>query len=75
MSPSPRSRSTKSASVRPATSFDFRAELTELDADLLVIHSTDDERMPLSDSEEVVPMCRRGELVVVDGSEPPQNCT
>jgi pimeloyl-ACP methyl ester carboxylesterase len=54
--------------IGPArASFDFRAELTELDAHLLVIHSTDDERMPLSDSQEVVPSCRRGKLVVVDG--------
>ena len=47
--------------------FDFRAELTDLDVDLLVIHSVDDERFPLAASQEVVPKCRRGELVVVDG--------
>ena len=54
--------------VGPArASFDFRAELTQFDVDLLVIHSADDERMPVGDSQEVVPTCRRGELVVVDG--------
>jgi len=54
--------------IGPArASFDFRAELTDLDADLLVIHSADDERAALSDSQEVLPNCRRGELVVVDG--------
>jgi hypothetical protein len=54
--------------IGPArASFDFRAELGDLDADLLVIHSADDERAALSDSPEVLPNCRRGELVVVDG--------
>ena len=48
-------------------SFDFRAELIALDVDLLVIHSADDERSALGDSEEVVPNCRRGELLVVHG--------
>jgi pimeloyl-ACP methyl ester carboxylesterase len=48
-------------------SFDFRAQLIDLDADLLVIHSADDERAALSDSQEVLSRCRRGELVVVDG--------
>jgi hypothetical protein len=32
-----------------------------------VIPSADDERAALSDSQEVVPECRRSELVVVDG--------
>jgi pimeloyl-ACP methyl ester carboxylesterase len=54
--------------IGPArASFDFRAELTEIDVDLLVIHSADDERFPLGGSQEVVPKCRRGELVVVQG--------
>jgi pimeloyl-ACP methyl ester carboxylesterase len=54
--------------IGPArASLDLRSELTKLDVDLLVIHSADDERAALSDSQEVVPMCRRGELVVVDG--------
>ena len=35
--------------IGPArASFDFRAELTDLDVDLLVIHSADDERFALS---------------------------
>jgi pimeloyl-ACP methyl ester carboxylesterase len=54
--------------IGPArASFDFRGELTDLDVDLLMIHSADDERFALSDSEEVVRKCRRGELVVVEG--------
>jgi pimeloyl-ACP methyl ester carboxylesterase len=54
--------------IGPArASYDFRAELAELDVYLLVIHSADDERAALSDSQEVVPTCRRAELVVVDG--------
>jgi pimeloyl-ACP methyl ester carboxylesterase len=54
--------------IGPArASFDFRAELTDLDVELLVIHSADDERFPLRDSQEVVPRCRRGELVVAEG--------
>jgi alpha-beta hydrolase superfamily lysophospholipase len=54
--------------IGPArASFDFRAELTDLDVALLVVHSVDDERFPLGASQEFVPKCRRGELVVVDG--------
>jgi pimeloyl-ACP methyl ester carboxylesterase len=54
--------------IGPArAAFDFRAELVALDVDLLVIHSADDERNPVSDSQEVVPLCRRAELVIVDG--------
>jgi pimeloyl-ACP methyl ester carboxylesterase len=54
--------------IGPArASFDFRAELIDLDVDLLVVHSADDERFPLQDSQEVVPKCRGGELVVVEG--------
>jgi hypothetical protein len=53
--------------VPARASFDFRAELADLDADLLVTNSADDERAALSDSQEVVPNCRRGELVIVDG--------
>ena len=52
---------------RVRASFDFRAELADLDVDLLVIHSADDERFPLGDSEEFVRKCRRGEFVVVHG--------
>jgi len=51
----------------PRAMFDFRAELIALDVDLLVIHSADDERNPIADSQEVVPSCRRAELVIVDG--------
>jgi hypothetical protein len=38
-----------------------------LDVDLLVIHSVDDERMPFSDSRDVVSGCRRADLVAVNG--------
>ena len=48
-------------------SFDFRAALVDLDVDLLVIHSADDERFPLAGSQDVVPNCRRAELLVVQG--------
>ena len=47
--------------------YDFRAELVEFDVDLLLIHSADDERTSLSDSQEVVSRCRRAELFVVHG--------
>jgi pimeloyl-ACP methyl ester carboxylesterase len=54
--------------IGPArASFDFRVALADLDVDLLGIHSADDERFPLGDSEEFVRKCRRGEFVVVHG--------
>jgi pimeloyl-ACP methyl ester carboxylesterase len=46
---------------------DVRAALPALDVELLVVHSTDDERNPCRDSREVVPRCPRAELLVVDG--------
>lgn len=54
--------------VGPArATFDSTAELAALDVELLVIHSADDERNPLNGSRELVPLCRRAELLVVDG--------
>ncbi len=47
--------------------FDFTAALTAFDGDLLVIHSADDERNPVSGSQEVVPRCRHAELIVLGG--------
>lgn len=47
--------------------FDVRAALRRLDVDLLLIHSADDERASLSDSQDVVALCRRAELLVVEG--------
>ena len=41
--------------------------LPALDADVLVIHSVDDEHMPFHNSQELVPRCPRAELVAVDG--------
>jgi hypothetical protein len=52
---------------RVRVDFDLRTALPTLDVDLLVIHSVDDERMPFSDSQHVVPHCRRGELFAVHG--------
>ena len=52
---------------RARVEFELRAALPTLDVDLLVIHSVDDERMPFSDSQEVVPECRRAQLVAVTG--------
>jgi pimeloyl-ACP methyl ester carboxylesterase len=46
---------------------DVRSVLPTLATDLLVVHSSDDERNPCRDSEEVIPRCPRAELVVVDG--------
>ncbi|MFZ6004314.1 MAG: alpha/beta fold hydrolase [Actinomycetota bacterium] len=44
-----------------------RAVISALDADLLLVHSTDDERYPFSDAVEVAPLCRRAELFAVQG--------
>jgi pimeloyl-ACP methyl ester carboxylesterase len=52
---------------RTRVEFDLRTALPTLDVDLLVIHSLDDERMPFSDSRDVVPRCRRAELLAVSG--------
>ena len=40
---------------RARADFDLRTEVPTLDVDLLVVHSVDDERMPFSDTEAVVP--------------------
>jgi pimeloyl-ACP methyl ester carboxylesterase len=47
--------------------FNTRNALTNLDVDLLLVHSEDDERMPIDDTREVAPRCRRARLHVVDG--------
>ena len=47
--------------------FDLATALPALDADVLVIHSIDDEHMPFGNSQEVVPRCPRAELVAVNG--------
>jgi pimeloyl-ACP methyl ester carboxylesterase len=52
---------------RTRVEFDLRTELPSLDVDLLVVHSLDDERMPFSDSRDVVTRCRRAELLAVSG--------
>jgi pimeloyl-ACP methyl ester carboxylesterase len=52
---------------RARVEFDLRSALPSLDVDLLVIHSVDDERMPFSDSRDVVSECRRADLVAVNG--------
>lgn len=44
-----------------------RAVVSALDVDLLLVHSTDDERYPFSDAEEVAPRCRRADLFAVNG--------
>jgi pimeloyl-ACP methyl ester carboxylesterase len=41
--------------------------LPTLATSLLLVHSVDDERMPISDSREVVPLCPDAELLVVEG--------
>jgi pimeloyl-ACP methyl ester carboxylesterase len=52
---------------RDRAAFDVRAELAALDIDLLLVHSADDERYPLSDAREIAPKCRRAELFEVEG--------
>ena len=52
---------------RARAGFDLRTELPTLDVALLVVHSVEDERMPFSDSEEVVPNSPRAELLAVSG--------
>lgn len=47
--------------------FDLRDALPLLDVELLVVHSRDDERMPFTDSEDLVPRARRATLLAVDG--------
>lgn len=44
-----------------------RTAYPSLDAELLIVHSRDDERAPFSDAEEVVVLCRRARLIPVDG--------
>jgi pimeloyl-ACP methyl ester carboxylesterase len=44
-----------------------RTAYSALDVDLLVIHSRDDERMPFTDSQEVLAQNPRARLVLVDG--------
>ena len=48
-------------------SYSGRTVVRALDVDLLLVHSTDDERYPYSDAEEVAPLCRRAELFPVHG--------
>jgi pimeloyl-ACP methyl ester carboxylesterase len=47
--------------------FNLRDALPTFDLRLLVVHSVDDERMPFVDSEEVLALCDRGQLLVVEG--------
>ena len=49
------------ASWHPRTAYPL------LDVDLLVIHSRDDERHAVADSQEIIPRNPRAELVLVDG--------
>lgn len=44
-----------------------RTVIPTLDVELLLVHSTDDERYPFSDAQEVAPRCRRAELLAVRG--------
>jgi pimeloyl-ACP methyl ester carboxylesterase len=44
-----------------------RAAYRDLDVDLLVVHSRDDERFPAADTEEVIGSHRRATLLIVDG--------
>jgi pimeloyl-ACP methyl ester carboxylesterase len=44
-----------------------RAVISTLDVNLLLIHSTEDERYSFSDAQEVAPLCRRAELLAVHG--------
>ena len=46
---------------------DLRTALPTLDVNLLLVHSTDDERMPFVDSQEVVALCRTRDLFAVHG--------
>ena len=48
-------------------SYSGRTVIPTLDVHLLLVHSTDNERYPFSDAEEVAPLCRRAELFAVDG--------
>ncbi|HEY7438787.1 MAG TPA: alpha/beta hydrolase family protein [Acidimicrobiia bacterium] len=52
---------------RARADFDLRSELPRVNVDLMVIHSVDDERMPFSDSQEVVRQCSGAELLAVTG--------
>jgi pimeloyl-ACP methyl ester carboxylesterase len=47
--------------------FDLREALPTFDIRLLVVHSVEDERMPFVDSDEVLPHCDQGQLLVVEG--------
>jgi len=48
-------------------SYSGRSVIPALDVDLLLVHSTEDERYPFRDAEEVAPLCRRAELFAVHG--------
>jgi pimeloyl-ACP methyl ester carboxylesterase len=54
--------------IGPArAAFRLADALPTIDADVLLVHSTDDERMPVSDTEAALAACPRAELFVVDG--------
>jgi hypothetical protein len=46
---------------------DLRAALPLLDVNLLLVHSTDDERMRFVDSREIVSLCPRADFFAVHG--------
>lgn len=52
---------------RERTAWRARDVLPALDVEMLVVHSRDDERNPFEDSTEIVPTCRRAQLLAVDG--------
>jgi len=52
---------------RDRAAMDLRTALPTLDVNLLLVHSTDDERMPFVDSQEVVALCPRADLFAVHG--------
>lgn len=49
------------------SSYSGRTVLPTLDAELLLVHSTDDERYPFTDTEGVAPLCPRAALFAVHG--------
>ena len=57
----------KEAQGTARADFFLRTSLPTIDADVLIVHSIDDERMPFSDSEEVVAECPRATLLAVEG--------
>jgi pimeloyl-ACP methyl ester carboxylesterase len=48
-------------------SYSGRTAIPALDVDLLLVHSTDDERYSFSDAAETAPLCRRADLFTVHG--------